>query len=179
MRKGLVCPVLCKLTSSGLNPQSEVRQPHTHLFSPAFIYLLSFFDSAVSLSLHLCVYLSLSFFTLTLAWIIQNDWATSPCISVITYVFRLVSFLLIHFSSLLLLLLGGGGDSVIIVSWPPHIVPSYLSDLWVSTWWAVLHFLICLSSESFSVWSLLPVVPHISERPHQHSADTLKLKSGK
>ncbi len=70
MRKGLVCPVLCKLTSSGLNPQSEVRQPHTHLFSPAFIYLLSFFDSAVSLSLHLCVCISLSPFLL---WLCMNN----------------------------------------------------------------------------------------------------------
>lgn len=52
MRKGLVCPVLCKFTgSSGLNPQSEVRKPDTHLFSLAFIYSLFFFDSAVSLSI--------------------------------------------------------------------------------------------------------------------------------
>ncbi len=95
MRKGLVCPVLCKFTgSSGLNPQSEVRQPDTHLFSPAFIYLLSFFDSAVSLSISVCVCLFLlaAFFTLTQAWIIQNDWANSPDVSIITYVFPLVSF---------------------------------------------------------------------------------------
>ncbi len=169
MRKGLVCPVLCKFTgSSGLNPQSEVRQPDTHLFSPAFIYLLSFFDSAVSLSISVCVCLFLlaAFFTLTQAWIIQNDWANSPDVSIITYVFPLVSFLLIHFSCFLYRCFFWG-DSVIIVSWPPHIVPSYLSDLWVSTWWAVLHFLICLSSDSFSrpthLWTPTPALCRHSE----------------
>ncbi len=169
MRKGLVCPVLCKFTgSSGLSPQSEVRQPDTHLFSPAFIYLLSFFDSAVSLSISVCVCLSLlaAFFTLTQAWIIQNDWANSPDVSIITYVFPLVSFLLIHFSCFLYRCFFWG--------WFSHhcfLTPSYrsklLSDLWVSTWWAVLHFLICLSSDSFSrpthLWTPTPALCRHSE----------------
>jgi len=48
MRKGFLCKFI---GNSGLNPQSEVRQPETHLFSSVFIYLLFFFDSAVSLSI--------------------------------------------------------------------------------------------------------------------------------
>lgn len=102
MRKGFLYPVLCKfIGNSGLNPQSEVRQPETHLFSLAFIYLLFFFDSAVSLSISVSLTPGSVFFfflTLTQAWIIQNDWANSPGVSIITNVFPLVSFLLNHCS---------------------------------------------------------------------------------
>lgn len=102
MRKWFLCPVLCKfIGNSGLNPQSEVRQPETHLFSPAFIYLLFFFDSSVSLSISGSLTPGSFFLTLTQAWIIQNDWANSPGVSIITNVFPLMSFLLNHCSCFL------------------------------------------------------------------------------
>ncbi len=168
MRKGLVCPVLCKFTgSSGLNPQSEVRQPDTHLFSPAFIYLLSFFDSAVSLSISVCVCLFLlAAFLLDSGmnnskWLGKFTWRLNYHLCFSSGVFSPYPLLLLSLPLLL------RGDSVIIVSWPPHIVPSYLSDLWVSTWWAVLHFLICLSSDSFSrpthLWTPTPALCRHSE----------------
>lgn len=167
MRKGLVCPVLCKFTgSSGLSPQSEVRQPDTHLFSPAFIYLLSFFDSAVSLSISVCVCLSPGSFFYSDSgmnnskWLGKFTWRLNYHLCFSSGVFSPYPLLLL---SLPLLLLG----------WFSHhcfLTPSYRSKL---PQWSVSQYMMSSASLShlFKLWQLQS--SHASLDAHTSTLQTL------